>query len=153
MTKFLNYLIEAIYFLSLTCESAPHPTAEEKGRGSAGPEAKVDEGDVQYFEGHGLVHEVPDQREGEEVVEELGVVERSVEQHDVHHVVDAQGAPHAGVEAENDEETHVGPTYAVAQEVAVVVQSVDAAAAVAAMVSPERDVHVAGLALLPVRAE
>ena len=134
-------------------EDAAQPQEEEEGARAGAADAEVDERHVEDLEGGGAAHEVHDGRVGEHVVGRLGPRPGiPVEQHDVHQVVDAEGAPGAGVEAEDEEEAHVEPPDALAEEVAVVVEDEDAAAAVPAVVGAPRNVHVAGLALAPLRA-
>ena len=155
----------------VTDEGAVGGRCEEEGARDAGPGAEVDQGHVEYLECHGPAQQVHDDDVGQEVVAELEGNERPVKFHNLHEVVCAEPRAEAGVESVDNEEAHVVPTDAVPEEVAVVVEEVDAAPAVPAVSAQKklrclciskvsyhqfrvkpgvgRHVHVAGLALPP----
>ena len=106
---------------------------EEEGTRDARPGAKVDQGHVENLERHGPAQHVHDEDVGQEVVAELKGYECPVKFHNFHEVVCSEPRAQASVKSVDNKEAHVVPTYAMPEEIAVMVEKVDAAATVPTM--------------------
>ena len=129
----------------------PHGVEEEETAEHRGAEREIDHGHVHDFERFRRPDHPHHRRHREQVVDELSRQDVPEPGHLGEHGVGARGRADRSPEAEDDEVLEVGSADAVAEEVAVVVLGVDAAAAVGAVVGHQGDVHVAALALFPRR--